>query len=275
MSNCPQCNAELKPGAIFCHACGFKIEPVVEQPVQTQPIQQQTNQTTNLNQNTMENQNVNNGPTGPVQNGLFQRVINIITKPKQEFEVIANESPETGKILGYAIPLMLIPAIAQIIGYGLVGYRVSLGFLGSYTVKSWKWGIATGVTTFVGGLISIFLLALIIDLLAGSFNSEKNFGRSLQLVVYAWTPAWVAGIFYVIPSLGIIAGLAGIYGLVLLYFGIAPLKKTPADKITVYFIISLVVAIVVFFVVALIMGLIVTAIYNPLTMGGFSGGFSY
>jgi len=199
MNSCPKCNAELKPGAVFCHVCGYQI-PQEQKPVTNeQPAQQQPIQTTNLTQNTMENQNApfNSVNTG----GLIQRVKNIITKPKQEWEVISNETPNTTKILTtYAIPLMLIPVIAQIIGYGLIGYRVNLGFLGSYYVKSWKWGLSTGVTTFVGGIISIFVVALIIDLLASSFNSEKNFGRSFQLAVYSWTPVWIAGIFYIIPS---------------------------------------------------------------------------
>lgn len=269
MSNCPKCNAELKPGAAFCHVCGYQIPQ--EQSVNDEhKPDQNINQTTNLNQNIMENQNVNETPIH--KSGFVQRVINIITKPKQEFGVIANETPDTQKLLmSYAIPLMLIPAIAQVIGYGLIGYRVSMGFLGSYSVKSWKWGLSTGITTFITGIISIYVVALIIDLLASSFNSEKNFGKSFQLVVYSWTPMWVAGIFYIIPSLGIIPALAGIYGLVLLYMGIAPLKKTPADKVTVYFIVSLIVAIAVFIVVGLVIGLIATAIYNPMAGLGFKG----
>ncbi len=269
MNQCPKCNAELKPGAAFCHVCGYQI-PQEEQKSENQTHEVKENQTPNLNQNNMENQNVNETPVH--KSGMVQRVINMITKPKQEFGVIANETPDVQKILmTYAIPLMLIPSIAQMIGYGLIGYRVNMGFLGSYSVKSWKWGITTGVGTFISGIISIFLVALIIDLLASTFNSEKNFGKSFQLVVYSWTPMWVAGIFYIIPSLGIIPGLAGIYALVLLYFGIVPLKKTPADKVTVYFIVSLIVAIAVFLIVGLIIGLITNAIYNPLAGAGYSG----
>jgi hypothetical protein len=265
MSNCPKCNAELKPGAVFCHVCGFQIPQ--EQP---QPVQQQTVQTTNLNQINMENQNVN---SAPIQGGgLVQRVINIITKPKQEWEAIASETPNVGKIFStYVLPLLLIPTIAQIIGLGLIGKKVGIG-LWSVNVKSWEWGISTGVSTFIGGMVSIYLVALVVDLLAPSFGSEKNFGRSFQLAAYAWTPAWIAGIFHIIPSLGIIAALAGIYGLVLLYLGIAPLKKTPADKVAVYFILTLVVVIVVSVVVALVLGLITAAIYSP-NITNFNVGF--
>jgi hypothetical protein len=233
----------------------------LQQPVQTQPVQ-----TTNLNQNTMENQNVN----APVKSGgLVQRVINIITKPKEEWNTIANETPNvSGIFTSYVLPLLLIPTVAQIIGLGLIGKKIGVG-LWSVNVKSWEWGITSGISTFVGGLISIYLVAMVIDMLAPSFGSEKNFGRSFQLAVYSWTPAWVAGIFYIIPAVGIIASLAGIYGLVLLYMGIAPLKKTPADKIAVYFIVSLLVVIVISVVVALVLGLITAAIYTP-NVGNFN-----
>ena len=265
MSNCPKCNAELKQGAMFCHSCGYQIPPP-----QAQPVQQQPNQTTNLNQNNMENENINT----PAQGGLIQRVINIITKPKQEFEVIANETPNVGKIFTtYVLPLLLIPTVAQIIGLGLIGKKIGIGAW-SVNYKSWEWGITTGVSTFIGGLISIYLVALVIDLLAPSFGSEKNFGRSFQLAAYSWTPVWVAGIFYILPALGIIASLAGIYGLVLLYMGLVPLKKTPAEKVAVYFIVSLLVVIVISIVVALIIGLITAALYVPkVGVGNLNMGF--
>lgn len=256
MSNCPKCNAELKPGAVFCHVCGYQIPKQQHQQIQT----------TNLNHNTMENQNVN---TPTQSGGIVQRVINIITKPKEEWNIIANETPNVGNIFTlYVLPLLLIPTVSQIIGLGLIGKKIGVG-LWSVKVKSWELGITTGISTFIGGLIAIYLVALVIDLLAPSFGSEKNFGRSFQLAAYSWTPAWIAGIFYIFPALGIIAILAGIYGLVLLYLGIAPLKKTPADKIAVYFIVSLVVVIVISIVVALVLGLITTAIYSP-SVGNFN-----
>lgn len=262
MKNCPKCNAELRPGAVFCHVCGFQIPAQQEAPSSNQATDTtQMNQPTNQNQVFMENQNVNEAPVN--SGGLIQRVINIITKPKQEWEVISRETPVMSKILTtYVIPLLLIPTVAQIIGLGLIGKKVGVGFW-SVNYKSWEWGLSTGITTFIGGIIGLYITAMIIDILAPSFGSEKNFGRSFQLVAYAWTPAWVAGIFHIIPVLGIIAMLASIYGLVLLYMGIAPLKKTPADKVAVYFIVSLIVVIVVSVVIALLLGLITAAFWAP------------
>lgn len=56
---CPKCKAEMKPGARFCHVCGFDTQSVQQQPVN--PIQ-----TTN----TME-QNTNPTPQQPQGNDGF------------------------------------------------------------------------------------------------------------------------------------------------------------------------------------------------------------
>ncbi|MDX9931486.1 MAG: zinc ribbon domain-containing protein [Bacteroidales bacterium] len=58
--NCPKCNAELKPGARFCHVCGFDT--------QSAPAPSPVNPT--QTQNTME-QNTNTTPQQPQGNEPF------------------------------------------------------------------------------------------------------------------------------------------------------------------------------------------------------------
>ena len=101
-------------------------------------------------------------------------------------------------------------------------------------------------------LIGIYLTAFIIDLLAPSFGAVKNFNNALRLVVYSYTPTLVAGILYLVPSLSILVMLASLYGLYIMYFGIKPMMKAPDDKVTVYFIVSIVVLIVVYFIIGAI-----------------------
>ncbi len=69
----------------------------------------------------------------------------------------------------------------------------------------------------------------------------------------------IAGIFYILPFLGIIVLLAGIYGLYILYLGFAPVLKTPEDKLTGYFVVSLVTIFVVLIIIGLIIGGIIAA----------------
>jgi hypothetical protein len=184
---------------------------------------------------------------------LFDRVKNIITAPNKEWDVIAGEQPNTGAIItGYVLPLAGIAAVAAFIGYGLIG----TSFLGM-RIASTNWGIYYALNVLVEAIAGVFISALVIDALAPSFGSEKNLGRSVQLVAYSYTPAWVGGILAILPAIALIGALFGLYGLYLLYLGMPKLKKTPEDKTVGYFVVSLVVIIVVYFVIGLIMSKIV------------------
>jgi len=184
---------------------------------------------------------------------LFERVKNIILNPSKEWETIKLETWTNAELFTkYAIILAAIPAVCGFIGYSLFG--ISWGF-GSFHVPvgiSLSWAIATYVLTLVG----VFIVAFIIDALAPSFGSVKDMNASLKVTVFSYTPAWVAGIFNLVPALGIIAALAGIYSLVLFYMGLERVKNVPKDKMMGYFIVTLIVAIVVYFII----GLIVSAI---------------
>ncbi len=176
---------------------------------------------------------------------IVERAKGIIFKPKNEWGKISQEENNNSTILiGYLIPLALIPAIGTFIGYGLIGY-------GPFST------LISGITRAIIILVTIiggaYLTAFIIDILATSFNAEKNFNRAFALVAFAYTPQLVAGILYILPALGILVWLAGLYGLYILYLGLKPMMKAPDDKVTVYFIISLVVMIVVYIVLSAIL----------------------
>lgn len=192
---------------------------------------------------------------------IVERVKNILFQPKLEWNKIAEETPDVKAIFTtYVLPLALIPAIATTLGWGLIGKTTRVwGF--SSTVKGWDYGLSQGVVSIISTVLAVFLAALVIDLLATAFKSEKNFNRSFQLVAYAWTPVWIGGIFNIIPSLAIIASLISIYALVLLYFGIDVMKKTPEESKVGYFVVSLLVMIVAYFIIATIIGVIIGAMW--------------
>jgi hypothetical protein len=180
---------------------------------------------------------------------LFERVKNIITTPNKEWDVIATETPDTGKIItGYVLPLAGAAALAAFIGYGLIGVSYfGVRFAGM------NWGIYQAINVFVAAILGVFVSAFVIDALAPSFGSEKNMGRSIQLVAYSYTPAWIGGLLAILPAIALIGSLFGLYGLYLLYIGLPKLKKTPAEKHVGYFVVSLLVIIVVYIVIGLIM----------------------
>jgi hypothetical protein len=186
---------------------------------------------------------------------LITRVKNILMSPKTEWEVIKGETETPTSLLGkYVIPLALIPAVAYFIGYGLIGVDFGLARIGGM-----RWGLIMAVNSFIVSIISYFICTYVVDALAPSFSSEKNIGRSAQLVAYASTAAWVAGIFNIIPSLRIL-GILGLYSVYLFYEGVPVMKKTPEDKRIAYMAVSAIVVIVVAVVVNLIISKIVYGI---------------
>ncbi len=190
---------------------------------------------------------------------LIERAKNIIVSPAKEWNVILTEQPDTGKIVtGYVLPLAGAAALAAFIGYGFIGFNYGFGI----RLKGTDWGLYQGITMLAGALISVFVSSFIIDALATNFESEKNLGRSVQLVAYSYTPAWIGGLLTILPSLAIVGSLAGLYGLYLLYVGMPILKKTPADKHVSYFVVSLLVMIVVFVVIGMVLGRILMSIFG-------------
>ena len=182
---------------------------------------------------------------------LIERVKKIIIEPKNEWAVIDQEDTQvTELVMSYLLVLALIPAVAAFIGYGLIG--VSVPFAGK--MVSLSWGIKQAIVIYITFIGASFLSAFIIDSLAPSFGGIKDFRKAMQLVVYSYTPMLVVSIVNILPMLGFVSFLAGIYGLYVLYLGIGPLMKSPQDKITGYFVVSLLVIIVVYFVLAGILG---------------------
>jgi hypothetical protein len=186
-------------------------------------------------------------------NAIIKRAIAIITKPNDEWQVIKNETMSIADMFTkYAIILAAIPAIAGFIGYGLIGISVGFGTFRIPLGRCLIWAIFMYALSLVG----VYLTAFIMDALASSFGSQKDMNRSLKVVVFSWTPVWIAGILYIIPSIAVIVWIASLYALFLLYIGMKSLKEPPQDKLMGYFIVTLVINIVVLFLVGFIVSTI-------------------
>lgn len=184
---------------------------------------------------------------------VINRAKSMILSPKTEWDVIDGEQPDNAKVItGYVLPLAGLAAIAAFIGYAFIGFDAGL-----FQIKGINWGIYQAINTLVGAVLGVFVSAFVIDALASSFGSEKNMGRSVQLVAYAYTPAWVGGLLAVLPRLAFLGAIFALYGLYLLYIGLPKMKRTPEDKQLSYFIVSLLVILAVYFVIGMIMSALV------------------
>jgi hypothetical protein len=176
---------------------------------------------------------------------IVDRVKNILITPKTEWEVIESETTPTQQlILGYVLPLAAIAAVATFIGVSIVGFGI---FRMPMTI-----GLGMLVWHLVASVISVFVLAFIIDALAPTFGATKSMPQALKVAVYSYTPGWVAGIFGILPLLGILALIGALYGIYLLYLGLPRLMKNPPDKTVPYIVVTIIAAIVLYAIVAAI-----------------------
>ncbi|MFQ6109703.1 MAG: Yip1 family protein [Candidatus Aminicenantales bacterium] len=188
---------------------------------------------------------------------IVSRVQGILLKPKEEWIKIKEEKATVSELFtSYAMILAAIPAVAQFIGLSLVGRKVP--FLGWYRYGLGR-GILYAILLYIFTLISVYVFGIIINALAPTFSSTQNTTNAMKLAVYCLTPAWVAGILYIIPYLGILVVIASLYGIYLLYLGFTtPLMDTPREKVIGYLVVSVVVVFVLMVVVGIILGAIFT-----------------
>ena len=188
---------------------------------------------------------------------LQTRVVNILSKPAQEWPVIASESTDVAALYKeYIIPLAAIPAICGFLGMTLIGVTVPLvGQLRTPMVS----GLAGMIVGYVLSLVGMFLAAFVVDKLAPSFQSSGGIVQALKMVAFSSTPSWVAGVLQLVPLLGVLALLAALYGVYLFYLGLPSVMKTPPDKVIPYMVVSVVVIIVIFVVTASISGIFMSA----------------
>jgi len=186
---------------------------------------------------------------------IVSRVQGILLKPKDEWVKIKEEvMPHTQLLTSYVLILAAIPAIAQFIGFGLIGFKVP--FLGWYRYGVGG-GLLRGILVYVFSVAYAYIFAIIVNALAPTFSSEKNMDNAMKLAAYCLTPYWVASVLYIVPFLGILVMLASLYGLYILYLGFqTPLMNTPKEKVVSYFVISIVVVIVIMVVITIVLGAI-------------------
>ena len=184
---------------------------------------------------------------------LIARVRKILFRPVTEWRSIAAEKGTMRSVLvGFVLPMALIPAVCSFIGYGFVGAD---GFL--FRVSGLYWGTAMAIDSLITSL-SVYLLGTwLVNRMAPAFGGNRDLGRSAQLVAYAYTPAWLAGIFYLLPMVQQLVVL-GLYGVYLFYLGIPVMKPMPDNQRIAFTISSAIVLIIIRFVVGL---LIVNIVY--------------
>ncbi|HET6804711.1 MAG TPA: Yip1 family protein [Frateuria sp.] len=198
---------------------------------------------------------------------IIARAKGILATPRTEWPVAAAEPATVGGLYtGYILWIAALPAIAGFIKGSLIG----TGFLGVVVRTPVAAGIGAMVLHYLLTLVVAYLMAWIVNALAGTFNGQKDLVQALKAVAYSWTAAWVAGVAVIIPWIGWLIALAGaIYGIYLLYLGLPFTMKCPPEKAGGYTALAVIIAIVLSWIVGLVVaGVIGTAAYTGAAMSG-------
>ncbi len=202
---------------------------------------------------------------------IVNRAMSMITKPKEEWAVIASEPATVGGLFtGYAAILALLPLIGSILFLGLLG----LGATGMGGAAVMGMGLSfiavTAVVSYFVGLGLLWLVSFIVSSIAPSFNGKQDMVQATKLMVYSATPTWLAGVVSGIPVLGILVSLAAIvYAVYLIYLGVKPVLSVPDDKVAGMSVVTVLIYIIASIVVG---GIIAATIMATMFTGGMMAG---
>ncbi len=181
---------------------------------------------------------------------IVQRAKAMVLSPAAEWRTIEPESGDTGYLFtNYVAIFAAIPPVCEFLRWGVFGWGGSRfhhhGFFSS---------LFAGVVRYLAALVVVYAIAIIIDGLAPTFSGQKSQQNAMKLAVYSMTPAWLAGVFALIPGLGFLRLLALLYSLYVFWLGLPLLMKPPPDRAGPYALAVIACGIVLFFVVAAVVG---------------------
>ncbi len=181
---------------------------------------------------------------------IIERVKSILLSPKDALTAIKSEEVSIAAFMKeYVAILAAIPAVSIFIGWALVGHSV-------FGRRSFIGTLFYAALFYILSMVSVFVYSKVIDALAPSFNATKNDLNAFKLAVYAWTPAFVAGIFHIVPGLQVLAMLGALYGIYILYLGLPILMESSEEKTVPYTVVGILVALLTMVLIWFIAGAI-------------------
>jgi hypothetical protein len=222
--NCPQCNQTVADEARFCGKCGSQVD---------------SGAGAQLGDFGLATASASGAGTGaapfagtPVLPGLLERIKNIILTPKTEWLVIETESTTVGRLYtGYVMPMAGFAAVMSFIRMSVVGVSLPFGGVIRTPVVS---GLFSSLVTFVLGLIGLYLVGIVINMLSASFSGRRDSRRALQTAAYSLTPAWLGTALTFLPVGSLLQLAAGIYGIYVLYLGLPVMMQAKPNNASGY-----------------------------------------
>ncbi|MCG8608457.1 YIP1 family protein [bacterium] len=177
---------------------------------------------------------------------VLERAKRVILSPRDALIAVKSEDMTLASgVKDYLAILAAFPAIARFIGIALVGLPLigrSPFFRSLFHSAVW----------YALSVIVIIVMGKIINGLAPTFSAMKDDMNAFKLAAYSFTPVLAAGVFNLIPSLGILAVLGSLYGIYILYIGLPIMMEVPQEKAMAYTVVTLIAGFVVWIVAGVI-----------------------
>lgn len=177
----------------------------------------------------------------------------MVFSPAAEWRTIEPESGDAAYLFAnYVVILAAIPPLCWFLRHGLFGWAgprpLHFGFFSS---------LFGAFIHYLVTFVVVYAMAVIIDGLAPTFSGQKNQENAMKLAVYSMTPAWLAGVFWLIPGLGFLRLIALLYSVYVFWLGLPILMKPPQERLGPYALAVIACGIVLSFVVIAVVGPVV------------------
>lgn len=176
------------------------------------------------------------------------RIGAILTTPKAEWVRIAAEPMSVRSILlGWVAPVAAIGPVAKLIGSQILRYAND----GMHLPPPFVSALTEAVISYLLVLVSVYVLALIVNGLAVTFKGKRDLVQALKLAAFGATPSYLAAIFEIWPPLRIFE-MVGLYSLYLIFAGLPILMHVPRKRALAYTAVTMLAGIALAILLALI-----------------------
>ncbi|MBM3892314.1 MAG: YIP1 family protein, partial [Verrucomicrobia bacterium] len=159
---------------------------------------------------------------------IIRRIKNLVIQPAQEWEAIREEKLSVATMFTeYLLVMAAVPALANFIGYTVVGLPVAPGLqirvdpIGGLTAAVFRYGLSLG---------AVYVTAFVIHKLAPVFDAERDWLAAFKLSAFTYLPIWGASILLVVPLFGRLLVLLSLYSIYIFYVGMQKLMRHGGDK---------------------------------------------
>ena len=148
---------------------------------------------------------------------ILRRIQGMIFSPQAEWESVANDPRKPSRLFVYfLLPLCLVGAVASLIGMLVFNANWNADF-GYAKMRSPAPVVA--LATFAFEIISVYMLAAVLYLLARTEGKRPDFFTATAVAVFGSIPVLLAGAALVIPSGALVLLVAAMYSFYLYHLG--------------------------------------------------------